>query len=160
VLITRRQLFVTGGVAGIAGVAAATLRFLWPLDAKPPQVTRVSSSDVPRFGDDPLPIRVDGANAYLVVVNHAGDVIALSRKCTNEGCTVVWIPYRGHGLGRTFERVFRCACCGSEYRQYGLNHWGPAPRPLRHLPVERHSDGDVFVSLPGIANQDRVTGPP
>jgi Rieske Fe-S protein len=156
-LLNRRQLFAAGIAGSVAGLAAITLRYLWPLDAEPPPVTRIAADDVPGSEDAPYPIHVDHAKAYVVAVD-ANDLIALLRKCTNEGCTVVWVE-RGAGLGQTYERVFRCPCCGSLYARDGANAWGPAPSPLARLLLEQHSDGDVFVSLPKVTALQHLVVP-
>jgi Rieske Fe-S protein len=145
--LNRRHLFATAGFAALSGAAAVALRFLWPQDAEPPPVTRIASGEVPSMAVDPLPIQVGGTRAYVVALP-GSDPIALRRTCTREGCTVAWRE-RVHGLGRTFENVFRCPCCGSAFATDGSPVFGPAPSPLERLVVEQHSDGDVFVSLPG-----------
>jgi Rieske Fe-S protein len=152
--ITRRQFFGVGVTTAAGGSVAVLLRFLWPSDTEKPPVTRIAAADLPGPDDDPLSIRVGAARAYVVAVAET-DVLALLRKCTNEGCTVAWRRERHTTLGDSREQVFRCVCCGSAYTRSGTPVFGPAPAPLQPLPLEQHSDGDVFVSLPERAERQR-----
>lgn len=67
-----------------------------------------------------------------------GEFAALSPICTHLGCTV---EIQGPRLV--------CPCHGSTYDRSGQVLVGPAARPLKHYPVEQHSDGIIIVELVG-----------
>ena len=86
----------------------------------------------PRSPGDP-PVRVEGG---AVLLERAGQVSALSSRCTHLGCTV--LP-AGDGARLV------CPCHGSQYDLDGRVLHGPAHEALARLPVQVMDDGSVQV---------------
>lgn len=65
-------------------------------------------------------------------------VVAVSRTCTHQGCTVLLPAASGATLD--------CPCHGSRFRTTGAVVNGPAQRPLEDFPA-RIEGGEVLISL-------------
>ena len=66
-------------------------------------------------------------SASVIAINLGSDVFrAFSNVCTHAGC----------GIDRFARARLICPCHGSEYDTSGVNVEGPAPEPLKPLPVE------------------------
>lgn len=93
----------------------------------------VAGADVP--ATDAAPYH-DNDGGFYLVHNDAG-VLALSQRCTHQGCTVPW---------KSGERRFHCPCHGSTFDRNGVRTDGPAKRPLDLLAARVLPNGDVAVS--------------
>jgi menaquinol-cytochrome c reductase iron-sulfur subunit len=79
--------------------------------------------------ENPSPVPWAGATAEnFAYLRRTGDreFIAFSPICTHLGCPVNWLQRA---------EIFLCPCHGSVYNADGSVAGGPAPLPLRHLPV-------------------------
>lgn len=65
-------------------------------------------------------------------------VVAVSRTCTHQGCTVLLPAAAGQGLD--------CPCHGSRFTTEGAVVRGPATQPLPSYPA-RIEDGEVVIGL-------------
>lgn len=112
----------------------------------------VETAAVPKIGDPPKPI-IEGR---FLLVNlapgegllqegageTAGGLVALYRKCPHLGCTV---PWRSDGRAKSDKRTgfFICPCHGSTYTKAGVRVFGPSPRSMDTMPIERTAAGIV-----------------
>jgi Rieske Fe-S protein len=81
---------------------------------------------------------VGGLSTPLAVTRvSAGEVVAVSRVCTHQGCTV--------GLPRSAGGTLDCPCHGSRFRTTGEVVNGPAARALSSFPAVIR-DGEVVIS--------------
>ena len=156
----RRAFFVKlgigGGLAALAGQAAASLRSLVPnvsYDA-PTTVKLGMPNDFPD-GMKFLP------DQRLFVFREGNVFHAVSAVCTHLGCTV-----RAEALSQPETKTvdgkplklthrFLCPCHGSKYNGDGTNISGPAPKPLAwyHLAVTPE-DGQLIVDLARPVDRD------
>lgn len=113
--------------------AAGLWRFLTPRPAPAggpgERVITLAAGDVPADGALVLP--EDG----VAVVRQGSAFLALDLACTHLGCTVT-----------ATRSGFACPCHGSRFGPSGAVLAGPAPRPLRELPLAV-ADETVRVSL-------------
>lgn len=82
----------------------------------------------------------DGAVALAVTRLGTSSVVAVSRTCTHQGCTVLLPGVAGQTLD--------CPCHGSRFTTDGTVINGPAARPLPSYPA-RIEGGEVVVTLEG-----------
>ena len=120
--------------AAVAGVLAATLRFMYPnVLYEPPQqfkvgfptdfqVNTVSTAFKDRYG--------------VWIVRTTEGFYALIAVCTHLGCTPNWLAT---------ENKFKCPCHGSGFYMSGINFEGPAPRPLERAAISLAEDGQILV---------------
>ena len=149
----RRDFFVKlgigGGLAALAGQAAASLRSLVPN----------VSYDAPTTVKLGMPIDFPDGMKFLpdqrLFVFREGNVFhAVSAVCTHLGCTVraeaLSTPETKTVDGKTLRLTHRflCPCHGSKYNGDGTNVSGPAPKPLAwyHLSLAPE-DGQLVVDL-------------
>ena len=78
-----------------------------------------------------------GSEPIYILAATDGEYVALSPRCTHQGCTVA---VQGD--------VLVCPCHGSTYDRGGRVLRGPAERPLRRYPT-RVQDGTLLVSVEG-----------
>lgn len=71
-----------------------------------------------------------------------GGLLALWQKCPHLGCTV---PWRGDFVFGGVKSWFRCPCHGSTYTKAGIRVFGPAPRPMDTMKIEKQADGSIIV---------------
>ena len=156
----RRAFFVTlgigGGLAALAGQAAASLRSLVPnVSYDPPTTVKVG---MPNDFPDGMKFLPD---QRLFVFRESNVFHAVSAVCTHLGCTV-----RAEALSQPETKTvdgkplklthrFLCPCHGSKYNGDGTNVSGPAPRPLAwyHLAVAPE-DGQLVVDLARPVDRD------
>lgn len=156
----RRDFFVKlgigGGLAALAGQAAASLRSLVPnVSYDPPTTVKLG---MPNDFPDGMKFLPD---QRLFVFRQANVFHAVSAVCTHLGCTV-----RAEALSQpetktlngkplTLTHRFLCPCHGSKYNGDGTNVSGPAPRPLSwyHLSVAPE-DGQLVVDLARSVDRD------
>jgi len=82
----------------------------------------------------------DGADALAVTRLGPSSVVAVSRTCTHQGCTVLLPAVAGQTLD--------CPCHGSRFATDGTVVNGPAAQPLPSFPA-RIEAGEVVVTLEG-----------
>lgn len=120
-------------VTALAGIGAATIRFMYPnVHFDPP--TRFKAG----FPDDyPMGVstRFQKANRVWIVREETG-FFALYAKCTHLGCTPAWLEA---------EKKFKCPCHGSGYHMTGVNFEGPTPRPLERVYIGLAEDGQLEI---------------
>jgi len=129
------ELFLGGGLL------ASFLSFVYPVIRYlvPPPVADLGGDEVvaAKVGE----LKANGSKIFrfgsrpgLLLLNAAGDYIALSATCTHLSCTV---QYRAD-----LHQVW-CACHNGLYDLNGRNIAGPPPRPLEAFQV--HIRGDEIV---------------
>ena len=77
----------------------------------------------------------DLKDAIILIRDTEGEFLALSARCTHQGCQV-----------KIKTQSFRCSCHGSAYDGLGNVIRGPAQKRLRSFPVEL-SDGIIRIDL-------------
>jgi cytochrome b6-f complex iron-sulfur subunit len=118
----------------IAGVGAATMRFLYPnVLYEPPQQFKIGFPADFQVGD----VSEAFKDRYGVwVVRNEEGFYALLTVCTHLGCTPNWLAT---------ESKFKCPCHGSGFYSSGINFEGPAPRPLERAAIALAEDGQIQV---------------
>jgi cytochrome b6-f complex iron-sulfur subunit len=123
-----RRTFVKMMAAGAAGTSALACggsgAVSGPL-TPPPPTARTIRTPLPALGETRA--EFDGDLALAVTRVSATSVVAVSRTCTHEGCTVL-VP---GGPGQTLD----CPCHGSRFTTAGTVVNGPAARPLPAFPA-------------------------
>jgi cytochrome b6-f complex iron-sulfur subunit len=138
--MARRRGFVrslalsTGALAGVAcGGSSSPTTPLSPPDPEPRRLR------VPLPAVGATVEAYDGALALAVTRLTPTMVVAVSRSCTHQGCTVL-VPVPG---GATLD----CPCHGSRFTLQGAVVNGPAERPLQDFPAR--IDGNQVVVTVG-----------
>jgi cytochrome b6-f complex iron-sulfur subunit len=117
------RLWSAGGALVAAAGAWTTADLLKPLPAVGfGGKVRAVSADAVTAG---TVVEVPAARAYLTT-DAAGEVIALSEKCTHLGCRVPFCSSSGQ---------FECPCHGSVFNRVGEYRAGPAPHGMDRYPV-------------------------
>ena len=95
------------------------------------------SDFIDNLGDDYglLVTAFELSDAIILIKDTGGDFLALSARCTHQGCQV-----------KIKQRSFRCSCHGSAYDGYGNVIRGPAQKRLRSFPV-KILDGIIKIDL-------------
>jgi len=75
------------------------------------------------------------SDAIILIRDTGGDFLALSARCTHQGCQV-----------KVKKQSFRCSCHGSTYDGFGNVIRGPAQKRLRSFPV-KILDGIIKIDL-------------
>jgi cytochrome b6-f complex iron-sulfur subunit len=123
-----RRVFMKMIAAGAAGAGAAGCGsggvVSGPL-TPPPAPARTLRTPLPAVGETRA--EFDGDLALAVTRLSATSVVAVSRTCTHEGCTVL-VP---GAPGETLD----CPCHGSRFTTTGAVVMGPAERPLHAFPA-------------------------
>jgi len=103
------------------------LRYLVPPEASEPSLTEfeldVKASDIAPNTGRIVPV---GGKPVLLFRTPAGELRALTAKCTHLDCTVQYRAERSD---------IWCACHNGTYDAKGMNVSGPPPRPLTPLEV-------------------------
>jgi cytochrome b6-f complex iron-sulfur subunit len=134
----RRFLALTGGLLATPLLGACVSQG----DGEP-EVSEVvfQAGEIPPAGDPP--VRNEPGRFYLI--NNEDGLLALSSKCTHQGCNVDWEADRGE---------FHCPCHGSVFDRHGDNTAGPAPRPLDLLRLTAQSDGSILVQTSPVTERE------
>ena len=123
-----RRVFMKMMAAGAAGTGALACggggAVSVPL-TPPPPTARTIRTALPAIGETRA--EFDGDLALAVTRVSATSVVAVSRTCTHEGCTVL-VP---GAPGQTLD----CPCHGSRFTTSGSVVNGPAARPLPSFPA-------------------------
>jgi Rieske Fe-S protein len=82
----------------------------------------------------------DGDFAIAVTRSSESSVVAVSRTCTHEGCTILLPAVPGQTLD--------CPCHGSRFTTDGMVINGPAARPLPSFPARIVGD-EVIITIEG-----------
>lgn len=129
--VTAAWVAFTGAVAG---VGAATMRFLYPnVLYEPPQQFKIGFPGDFQVGE----VSEAFKDRYGVwVVRNEEGFYALITVCTHLGCTPNWLAT---------ENKFKCPCHGSGFYSSGINFEGPAPRPLERAAIALADDGQIQV---------------
>ena len=77
----------------------------------------------------------DLSDAIILIKDSEGEFLALSARCTHQGCQV-----------KVKKQYFNCSCHGSAYDGYGNVIRGPAQKRLRPFPV-KILDGIIKINL-------------
>ena len=77
----------------------------------------------------------DLSDAIILIKDTEGEFLALSARCTHQGCQV-----------KVKRQSFNCSCHGSAYDGYGNVIRGPAQKRLRSFPV-KILDGIIKINL-------------
>lgn len=128
---TRRRwvawLLGTSAGATVLTFLYPVLRYLVPPETAEPSLSEfaldVKASDVAANSGRIVPV---GGKPVLLFRTAAGELRALTAKCTHLDCTVQYRPARSE---------IWCACHNGTYDLKGTNVSGPPPRPLRPLEV-------------------------
>lgn len=123
--LSRREFIAAVCVVASTGCSDA------PTSRESPEVVVTSDAIVIPLDAVPELARSGGyyvaRRASVIVINLGGESFrAFSNVCTHAGC----------GIDRFERSRMICPCHGSEYDTRGVNVVGPAPEPLRELPVE------------------------
>jgi Rieske Fe-S protein len=123
-----------GGAGGVSGPS--------PEDVPPnPSSTNFVRTPLPAVGQTtPASGNIIGITVFLAVTRISEDtVVAVSRRCTHEGCTV--------NLPTAPGRTMDCPCHGSRFTTTGQVVNGPAGRALSSFPT-RIEGNEVVITLP------------
>ncbi|HUH14114.1 MAG TPA: ubiquinol-cytochrome c reductase iron-sulfur subunit [Longimicrobiales bacterium] len=133
-----RRAFLQGllgvGAVALAGCAAVTSVHVQPVDG----VLRLRLAEHPGLAGPGGRLQVapgPGSEPIYVLAGPDGEYLALSPRCTHQGCTV--------GIEG---QVLVCPCHGSTYDRAGRVLRGPAERPLRRY-TTRLEGGTLLISL-------------
>ena len=134
--ISRRRFCQAAGLAACAmasgGAAAVTADFLQPrVLFEPPTTFRVGPPDAVAIGSV-----LDFPEHRAFVIHLADGFRALSSVCTHLGCITRHQPDGN---------LIACPCHGSRFALDGEVLAGPAPRPLRWLPMSLSEKGEILV---------------
>lgn len=149
-----RRRFLSGVIAVIQGLIAATLAFLLGGAATAPTFgTRRTNwwpaaplDDLPENEPTPVTIRVTRDDGYNQIVDRQvvfliktgeAQVTALSSTCTHLGCRVSWDAEA---------QLLKCPCHGGVFDRSGAVKAGPPPVPLPKIDA-RIENNQVLVQL-------------
>jgi cytochrome b6-f complex iron-sulfur subunit len=127
----------TAGCGGGGGVSGPS-----PEDVPPnPSSTNFVHVGLPEVGQTvPASGSIIGLTVLLAVTRVSADnVVAVSRRCTHQGCTV--------NLPTAPGRTLDCPCHGSRFTTSGQVVNGPAGRALSSFPT-RIEGNEVVITLP------------
>lgn len=117
----------TSFVAAAVSFLYPILRYLVPPEASEPSLTEfeldIKASDIAPNTGRIVPV---GGKPVLLFRTPAGELRALTAKCTHLDCTVQYRAERSD---------IWCACHNGTYDTKGMNVSGPPPRPLTPLEV-------------------------
>lgn len=124
-------------LAWIASVAYPIVRYLKPLPhTGPTGPTRLTREDVTKLEEKKFVI-VPVSGQRVIVFQSGDQLLALSAKCTHEGCTVTFQPGQS---------VIWCPCHDGRFDLTGRVVSGPPPQPLVKYSAKRQPDGVIVIS--------------
>lgn len=106
-----------------------------------PKDVEIPASEIPQAGGAPLQKQ---SERFFVIHNEDG-LLALSARCTHQGCNVGW---------EAGSEEFHCPCHGSIFNRHGEHTDGPAPRPLELLALTVSPDGSLVVTTGTATERD------
>jgi Rieske Fe-S protein len=127
---------LTTGAVAVSGCGGGAASPTAPIGPPAAQARRLT---LPLMGVGETVAAFDGDEGLAVTRLSENDVVAVSRRCTHQGCTVL-LPERA---GATLD----CPCHGSRFTIQGVVVNGPAERPLPGYPA-RIEGRSVIVTLP------------
>ena len=138
VLTRRRFLTLSSGLmAGAMLSACVSMENEEPV----PKDVEIPASEIPQAGGAPLQKQ---SERFFVIHNEDG-LLALSARCTHQGCNVGW---------EAGSEEFHCPCHGSIFNRHGERTDGPAPRPLELLALTVSPDGSLVVTTGTATERD------
>ncbi len=141
-MITRRRLFgLTAGITASALLASCISQEKG--EPQPAEVT-ILPGDVPQAGSNPL----RNAPGRFYLINNGDGLLALSTRCTHQGCNVDWESDKSR---------FHCPCHGSTFDLNGVETGGPAPRPLDLMTVTVQADESVLIRTAPLEEREDYT---
>lgn len=135
-----RRVFVKGIALTTGALATARCGGGGPSPTAPlaPPAAQARQITLPLMGVGETVAVFDGDQALAVTRLNATTVVAVSRTCTHQGCTVL--------LPDAPEQTLDCPCHGSRFTVQGAVVNGPAERPLPSFPA-RIEGASVVISL-------------
>ena len=138
----RRGFLAAVGFTSLGAVLSmwvlAAVRFMFPNTVTEPP-TRFKVGRPEDFAPDSVDERFK-ADQGVWIVNTLFEgrrrIVALRAVCTHLRCTPNWLSGQGK---------FKCPCHGSGFDVQGINHEGPAPRPLERFAISVGQDGQIEV---------------
>ena len=119
------------GVVAAAGVITPIIAYLWPpkqgSSASGDRVAVASTADLPPGTGTIFSVN----NKPVIVINTAGEYIALDATCTHLGCILFWDAKR---------EVIACPCHEALFSTSGAVISGPPPSPLASYRVQVEGD--------------------
>jgi cytochrome b6-f complex iron-sulfur subunit len=176
-VMNRRQVVIAGFWTALgltlAGIAVATINFMWPRTAQRAsgvfQLELNANDLAPGEKRDLVILQPNEQNplqnietklfivrlseeqaAQNLAPDKAGAYLALSRKCPHLGCSVPYnatFPFTDPINGETVTGWFRCPCHGSTYSDTGRRVFGPAPRSMDVFALEIDAEGVMRVNV-------------
>jgi cytochrome b6-f complex iron-sulfur subunit len=161
--LSRRKFFnratiTLAGIAGIGGLAAGFIGFLWPtktggfgsqvnagkIDAIKNGIQQgggffyvpEARSWITEYPKEALPAARTTYPENVLPAMEEG-IVVLSQKCPHLGCRIPEC---------STSQWFECQCHGSQYNRVGEKKAGPAPRGMDHHPATVTGSGDVIVN--------------
>jgi cytochrome b6-f complex iron-sulfur subunit len=122
--------------AALAAAGAVGVGFLYPVPRRQPRARFVCLRSELRPGE-PLELQDDDGRKVLLLLDAAGEPMAISTVCTHLGCSIFY---------RAADGSFDCPCHAGRFDPAGQPVAGPPERPLTRFPVEVR-EGKVFVQL-------------
>jgi len=145
---SRRALILGVAFLSVVGGLIVLVAFSWPENPAPPRDEWV---DVGQASSVPVDEPVHNQEYMLYLVRTPADeILALSRRSTHLGCTVVWRPDREFNDSKGW---FGDPCGGALWTLGGVRAFGPAARDMDRYPVAI-VNGEVIVDV-----RNRLCGP-
>ena len=121
----------------IASIAYPIIRYLKPLPQTgatgPTHLTRDETSKLEQNKFIIVPV----SGQRVIVIQNEDQLVALSAKCTHEGCTVTFTPGQS---------VIWCPCHDGRFDLTGRVVSGPPPKPLTRYIAKKQPDGVIVIS--------------
>jgi cytochrome b6-f complex iron-sulfur subunit len=121
----------------LVSIAYPIIRYLKPLpQTGPTGPTRLTRDEASKLEQNKFVI-VPVSGQRVIVFQSQDQLLALSAKCTHEGCTVTYLPGQS---------VVWCPCHDGRFDLTGRVLSGPPPQPLTKYAAQRQPDGGIVVS--------------
>ncbi|MGA7992324.1 MAG: Rieske 2Fe-2S domain-containing protein [Thermoanaerobaculia bacterium] len=128
----------TSFVAWAGAVVYPMLRYLTPLkDGGGANKITLTDAQKQELASNGFLIARLGTDRVLVLKDRSQKLLALSAKCTHEGCTVQFLPA---------DSIVWCACHNGKFALDGRVISGPPPRPLAAFEVGGDLKGVVTIT--------------
>lgn len=121
----------------LGSIAYPIIRYLKPLPQSgatgPTRLTRDEASKLEQNKFVIVPV----SGQRVIVLQSQDELLALSAKCTHEGCTVTYVPGQSS---------IWCPCHDGRFDLSGRVLSGPPPKPLAKYMAKRQPDGVIVIS--------------